>query len=161
MNRLILTVLFCLASVACLAQTLSLDIKDYSCSAYTVRANIYTTPRYDSWISHGVMTRKTSLPALNQNFKIDFTEKAMIIDTTSYKINPLYIKKDPSGNVFISMDTVPKSDIFEFIYFKDGSMQLRQITKREKDVAIAELELSSSQEATDPESLMLRLLLGL
>lgn len=163
MKKLILSLLAsCCMVISLWSQNPKLNPLNYSGRMYVSLLETITTPRYESYEDHAILTTELSVPPIEViKVEFDFKNNSITLDDKQLSIESLTIKEveeDYSTTIVISMDIVDRSYKSELVWPEYGSPYLLEIHQNEDNVSIVKMNLSQKPVATSPEEAMLQML---
>jgi hypothetical protein len=133
-QRVLVLTIALLASFAAAAQTT--NPLNYSGRMYVAGIEVYSTPRYNSYEDHAILTKTFYVPAVENNpYEADFERNVISISHEPMKVMVDSVKKYPTDfmedNVVIYMHLIRSGDPAEIVWPAFGVPYFQQISNRE------------------------------
>ncbi len=162
MKKFLLLIIAATSAVQLSAQ--SLNILNYSGKMYISRIEVLSTPRYQSYEDHAILSSEMTIPVVEVT-KVSFDFEKGIVDSKENQrtIISKTLKKystDMGWNVVIYLTYKEEKDRYELVWQEFGEPYYQEITPSEDGVKICRMFLSTKPTATSPENAIMQLLGG-
>lgn len=162
MKRFITIITSLAVTITAFAQ--SMNPLNYSGKMYITRIEVLSTPRYQSYEDHAILSSEMTIPVVEVT-KVSFDFEKGIVDSKENQrtIVSKTIKKystDMGWNVVIYLTFKEEKDRYELVWQEFGEPYYQEITPSEDGVKICRMFLSTKPTATSPEDAIMQLLGG-